>query len=178
MLEAMKKAGLVSLKYGVESGDQEILNRAKKGLDLNKLRDVVKMTKEMGIKVHLTFMFGLPGETWETVRKTINLALELDPDSIQFSICTPFPGTEYFEWAEKNGFLLTKDWSKYDGASTAVIRTESMSKEDLEEALEMARRIWKKHTLKKNLKERPIECILKGLRHPVEGVKALWRLVC
>ena len=182
MLEAMKKAGLVSLKYGVESGDQEMLNRAKKKLDLNKLRDVVKMTKEMGIKVHLTFMFGLPGETWETVWKTINFALELDPDSIQFSICTPFPGTEYFEWAEKNGFLLTKDWSKYDGASSAVIRTESMNKEDLEKALEMARRIWDKHKLRKNLKksikERPVECILKGLRHPIEGAKVLWRIVC
>lgn len=176
MLEAMKKAGLVSLKYGVESGDQEIINRAKKGLDLNKLRDVVKTTKEMGIKTHLTFMFGLPGETWDTVRKTINFALELDPDSIQFSICTPFPGTEYFEWADKNGLLLTKDWRMYDGARSAVIKTESMSNDDLEEAWEMANKAWSRHKLRQNFSERPLEYISKGLRHPVKGIKELWRL--
>lgn len=177
MLEAMKKAGLVSLKYGVESGDQEILNRAKKGLDLNKLRDVVKTTKEMEIKTHLTFMFGLPGETWDTVRKTINFAFERDPDSIQFSICTPFPGTDYFEWVDKNGFLLTKDWYKYDGATTAVIRTEKMDKEDLEKAREMAIKTWKKYRSKKDFREEPLKYILNGFRHPVKGIKELWRLV-
>lgn len=91
MLNAMADAGMIAIKYGVESGVQELVDTCGKHLDLNKVKDTVAMTKTVGIKVHLTFSFGLSGETKKTIQKTIDYALALDPDSVQFSIVTPFP---------------------------------------------------------------------------------------
>jgi radical SAM superfamily enzyme YgiQ (UPF0313 family) len=173
MLKAMKEAGLYSLKYGVESGVQQLVNNAHKNLDLKKVEEVVKKTKEMGIKVHLTFTFGLPGETWETVKKTIAFAIHLDPDTTQFSIATPFPGTEYFNWAEKNGYLLTKDWKKYDGALSAVARTEKMSIEELERACEYAQKTWSNYRMKRNFKKNPFKYVIKGIKNPKEVINIL-----
>jgi len=138
LLTALKGAGLRGLKYGVESASQEILNRCGKALDLKKVNEMVRLTKKLGIWVHLTFMFGLPGETMETMNKTIDLALSLDPDSLQFSIATPWPGTEFYKEVERRGFLVSKDFSEYDGCKVAVVRTESLTQEDLEAGLRRA----------------------------------------
>jgi radical SAM superfamily enzyme YgiQ (UPF0313 family) len=176
MLKAMKDAGLYSLKYGVESGVQELVNNAHKNLNLNKVREIVSLTKEMGIKVHLTFTLGLPGETWETIKKTIDFAIEVDPDSTQFSIVTPFPGTDYFEWTEKKGYLLTKDWSKYDGSACAVIRTEQMTQKELEEAYRIAIKTWNKYRMKREIKNKPLKYFLKGLTNPKQTFKTIKKL--
>ena len=138
LLTALKKAGLKGLKYGVESGSQEIVDRCGKSLDLKKVREMVLLTKKMGIWVHLTFMLGLPGETQETMQKTIDLSLELCPDSMQFSIATPWPGTKFYKQLEREGFLLSHNFAEYDGNSMAVIRTEALSKEDREAGLRRA----------------------------------------
>lgn len=161
MLEEMASANLIALKYGIESADQNILNNSGKRLDLKKAIENIKITKELGIKIHLTFAFGLPGETKETIRKTIELALKLDPDSVQFSIITPFPGTDYYNTLLKKGFLLAKNWSDFDGNRTAVIRTENLSDKDLEEALEFAYQSWYNHLKKKRL---PIYIFLNWLK--------------
>ncbi|MGC9328954.1 MAG: B12-binding domain-containing radical SAM protein, partial [Candidatus Hinthialibacter sp.] len=81
-LQAMKDAGLVGIKYGVESGSQELVDNAQKDLDLQKVEETVRFTRELGVNQHLTFSFGLPGETWETVRKTIDFAKRLNPETI------------------------------------------------------------------------------------------------
>lgn len=177
MLRAMRDAELYALKYGVESGDQEILDNSGKNLDLEKVEETIRITKELGIKVHLTFMFGLPGETKETIKKTINFALKMDPDSIQFSLCTPFPGTKYFKIAEKKGFLLTKDWADYDGADKAVIRTEALTKEGLENALSQAHKTWSSHLLKRNFRKNMWRYLGKGLRHPIKGMKRVIKIL-
>jgi len=149
-LVALKDAGLVSLKYGVESGVQELVNNCGKGLNLEKVREIVSLTKKLDIKVHLTFSFGLPGETSETVEKTISFAKELDPDTLQFSIITPFPGSSYYQELDKKGYILTKKWEEYSGYTSAVIRTDHMSKVDLENALKKANREWYIHEHLKN----------------------------
>ena len=172
-LKAMRDAGLFAVKYGVESGVQELVDNARKNLDLNVVRKTLKITKELGIKVHLTFTFGLPGETWETINKTIKFAKELDPDSCQFSIVTPFPGTELFELAEEKGWLITKEWSKYDGACSAVLRTEHLTPDDLEIALRKALHAWGVHALKKQFKNRKLELIGKALKHPLKAFQTL-----
>jgi radical SAM superfamily enzyme YgiQ (UPF0313 family) len=142
MLEALKEAGLHAVKYGVESATQEILDQCGKGLSVEKVRRAVAITHELGIKMHLTFMFGLPGETAETARRTIDLALELAPESVQFTISTPFPGSRYYHQLEREGRLLTKDFSRYDGFRSAVIRTESLSASELEEICREANDVW------------------------------------
>ncbi|HUT03111.1 MAG TPA: radical SAM protein [bacterium] len=145
MLVALDKAGLEGLKFGVENATQEIVDRAGKALDLKKVKEMVHLTKSMGIWVHLTFMFGLYGETRETMDKTIELALSLSPDSLQFSIATPWPGSKFFKQLEKEGHLLSRNYAEYDGYNVAVIKTDMLGKDDLEAALKKANRLWDEH---------------------------------
>lgn len=149
ILHAMADSGMIAIKYGVESGVQEIVNGCNKHLDLKKVIKTVEITKAVGIKVHLTFTFGLAGETKNTIQKTIDFALELDPDSVQFSIITPFPGTKYYAELKEQGYLLANSWSDFDGNRSAVIRTEHLTTEDLEKALQQAYSVWYEHRDKK-----------------------------
>jgi radical SAM superfamily enzyme YgiQ (UPF0313 family) len=149
ILEAMATAGLYSVKYGVESAVQEIVDGCGKNLDLSRLEEIVGITRDLGIQYHLTFTFGLPGETFETARKTIDLALKLDPHTVQFSICTPMPGSKYFNMLEEKGFLESKDWSDYTGFNSAVARTETLTAKDLESILESANKAWADHVWKR-----------------------------
>jgi len=150
MLLALKGAGLVALKYGVESASQRIVDGIGKKLDFKKVKKVMKMTRGMGIKYHLTFMFGLPGETKRTMRKNIRMALKLDPDSVQFSIATPFPGSRYFNMLDEKGYILSRNWEEYDGYNTAVIRTEKLAARDLEEGRRRAVEAWNEHVKKRS----------------------------
>ncbi|HNT35261.1 MAG TPA: radical SAM protein [bacterium] len=173
MLQAMKGAGLQSIKYGVESASQKLVDACGKALDLKKVEQIVKHTRNLGINFHLTFTFGLPGETRETIRQTIRYAKKLSPDSIQFSIVTPFPGSAYFDMLDKQGFLLSKDWTQYDGSNQAVIRTENLSKEQLEEGLRMAYREWDRHKFWRTFRQG--KYLKKGMLHPVKALRYIRR---
>jgi radical SAM superfamily enzyme YgiQ (UPF0313 family) len=147
ILEALKDAGLTALKYGVESGSQDLLARACKGLDLAKVAETVRITRELGISYHLTFMFGLPGETLETARQTIETALSLDPDSLQFSIATPFPGSRFHKELLERGHLLSTNYDDYDGYNNSVVRTDALSAEDLVRVRQEAEDAWREHRM-------------------------------
>ena len=145
ILVKMKEAGLYAVKYGVESADQKLLDNAGKNMNLKQAERMIIFTKSLGIKTHLTFTFGLPGETQDTIKRTIDYALELNPATLQFSIMTPYPGTEYYNQLDAKGHIVSKDWSDYDGASKSVIRTEYLSPSDLEKAKDEAMKRWKKY---------------------------------
>ncbi|MEI8012906.1 MAG: radical SAM protein, partial [Candidatus Omnitrophota bacterium] len=145
ILTALHSAGLEAIKYGVESADQQLLNNIHKGMDLVKTEKMIRFTKSLGIKTHLTFSFGLPGETHETIKKTINFALSLDPDSLQFSINTAFPGTSYFDELNQKGFIISHDLKDYDGNARAMLRTENLCGDDLLKAKRKADKIWRDH---------------------------------
>lgn len=149
MLESMVASGLHAVKYGVETADQSILKAIGKHLNIEKVKKTIQRTHELGVKTHLTFMFGLPGETRETARKTIELALALNPESLQFSIATPFPGSHFFNCLEKQELIRHQDFSRYDGFRSAVVRTESLSSEDLEEIVVAANASWQRNVLKR-----------------------------
>ncbi|MFA5992260.1 MAG: radical SAM protein [Candidatus Pacearchaeota archaeon] len=151
MLEDMKNAGMIAIKFGVETADPEVMKKIGKDLDLKKLEETIKICRELEISVHLTFAFGLPGETKESLKKTMEYPIKLGVDSAQFSIVTPFPGTDYFNELEKENRIITKDWSKYDGADSAVFRTENLTQKDLEDALKMANKKWAAYIIKRNL---------------------------
>lgn len=176
-LKAMVDSGLRAVKYGVESGAQELINNAGKNLNLKRVAQTVKITKELGINVHLTFMFGLPGETRDTIKRTIDFALQLDPDSLQFSIATPFPGSKYFEMLDERGYIVSKNFQDYDGYSRAVIRTESLSPKDLEEALSYAYETWQRHLFWRTLKRNRSKYLVKGICHPIRGFKRVIELL-
>ncbi|MBL7197360.1 MAG: radical SAM protein [Candidatus Omnitrophica bacterium] len=132
LLESMSCAGLYAIKYGIESADQNILNVCKKNMDLDKVYQIIKLTRKLGIKVHLTFCLGLPKETKQSVQKTIRFIQNSQPDSLQVSFATPFPGTEYFRYVNDKGYLLSDNWSDYDGNSKCVIKTQELGCRDLE----------------------------------------------
>jgi len=142
ILSAMKTAGIWAVKYGVESVDELMIEDCRKALNLEKNTRMIKLTKALGIRVHLTFTFGLTGETKESIRDTVGYALRLDPDSVQFSVLTPFPGTELFEELEKENRIITKDWSKYDGHYYCVFKPENLAPQELVEEKFKAYRIW------------------------------------
>ncbi|MFH1245227.1 MAG: radical SAM protein [Candidatus Omnitrophota bacterium] len=145
ILDKMKQAGLYAVKYGVESAAQELVDRCGKNLQLAKAEEMIEYTKSLGIKVHLTFSFGLPGETRKTARRTVDYAVKLDPHSVQFSIITPFPGTALFEQLDKEGKITTKDFSLYDGHYNCVFQPDNLAPEDLERAKQYAYRRWARH---------------------------------
>jgi len=148
LLERMKKSGLFAVKYGVESASQELLDNIEKGTDLKKVEGIVKHTKYLGIKTHLTFTFGLPGENKQTIAKTIDLAIRLNPDTVQFSLATPFPGTRFFDQMQAKGYILSTDWEEFDGNHSCVIRTDDLSAKELEDAKRTAYQEWEKHKAK------------------------------
>jgi hopanoid biosynthesis associated radical SAM protein HpnJ len=104
-LEIMKGNGLRLLLVGYESGNQQVLNNMKKGTRLDIIRRFSKDCRELGIKVHGTFILGMPGETPETIRETIDFACEMDPETIQVSLAAPYPGTYLYKQAQENGWL-------------------------------------------------------------------------
>ena len=135
LLKALALAGLYAVKYGIESADDTVQRLCGKGLDIEAARAVIKKTRDLGIKVHLTFCIGLPGETRQTLQKTIDFVREVTPDSMQFSFATPFPGTEYYQEAVNKGWLVSTDLNDYDGQRRCVIRNADLGPEDLERVM-------------------------------------------
>lgn len=132
LLRSMASSGMYAVKYGVESANQDILDFCKKNMNLKKAYQMIKFTIGLGIKVHLTFCLGLPGETRQTVKETFDFIRSIQPHSLQLSFATPFPGTEYFRYIEDNGLFVSESLHEYDGNARCVIRTEELSSDDLE----------------------------------------------
>ncbi|RLG92853.1 MAG: B12-binding domain-containing radical SAM protein [Candidatus Hecatellales archaeon] len=137
LMQTLKKAGCVMIYFGVESGVQRIINLMRKGIKLEQAERVMKWAREVGIETVASFVFGIPGETWEDAMQTIKFAKKLNPDYVQFSIATPFPGTELYQIAKREGLLLTEDWSKYT-VLKPVMRTKELSVEQLQRLIKKA----------------------------------------
>ena len=133
VLGRMKAAGCIRTAFGVESGNQEILDSViKKKLTLDQVRQAFKAARSVGMETIGFFIIGMPGETEETMDETIRFACELDPVVANFSIATPFPGTEMYQTVLQNGHLLVEDYDDYvffegkarfemDGLSTELV---------------------------------------------------------
>jgi len=133
-MKLMKKAGCRLIIPGYESGVQEILDKSHKGITVEQSLKFAKNAKKAGLLVHGCFIIGLPGETKETVKKTIEFAKELDPDDAQFFPLIPYPGTEAYEWANKNNYLVTEDFSKWstpEGWHGCVISRPDLTNEEI-----------------------------------------------
>jgi hopanoid biosynthesis associated radical SAM protein HpnJ len=107
-LKAMKDAGGRLMIVGYESGDPQILKNIKKGATVDMARRFTANAHKLGLKIHADFIVGLPGETRESIQTTIDFAKELDCETIQVSIAHPYPGTEFYDYMNKNG-LITID---------------------------------------------------------------------
>ncbi len=114
-LKAMKDAGCRLLIVGYESGDQQILKNIKKGATIERARQFTKDCHKLGLVVHGDFILGLPGETRETIRNTIDFAKELDVETIQVSVAHAYPGTELYDYSIKSGFMVADTKMVDDG---------------------------------------------------------------
>ena len=104
-LRIMKENGLRLLLVGYESGNDQILHNIRKGLRTDIARRFTSDCRKLGIIIHGTFILGLPGETAETIRETIDYAVDINPHTIQVSLAAPYPGTELYAQAIANGWL-------------------------------------------------------------------------
>jgi len=114
-LKAMKEAGCRLLIVGYESGDQQILKNIKKGATIERARDFTRDCHKLGLVIHGDFIMGLPGETHETINNTIAFAKELDVETIQVSVAHAYPGTELYDYAVSNGFMVGDNKMVDDG---------------------------------------------------------------
>jgi len=115
LFNLMKAAGCRRVGFGVENGDDWMLRHViKKGQTVDMVRSAFRWAKKAGLQTMGFFIFGMPGETEEAMEKTIQLALELDPDLAHFLMAAPFPGTEMWEILEQHGdvFSHDMDWSQ------------------------------------------------------------------
>lgn len=135
-LKELRDNGLRLLLVGFESGNQQILNRIKKGIKLDMAREFMRNCKKLGIKVHGTFIIGLPVETPQTVQETIDFAKELDPHTIQVSIAAPYPGTELYDQAMANGWFARESLISSSGIQTSTLQYQNMSTAEIEDAVE------------------------------------------
>lgn len=155
LLRVMKKSGVKAVKYGLESADQTAVDQMQKRLDLKKAIENIRLTHNHGIKTHLTFMFGLPGETRESCQATLDLALDLNPESLQLTVASPFPGSVFMKQLKETGHLV-KDVTDADGMRTSCVRTEAMSHEELEDFVAHAQNEWMIHVSKRNRTKIPL----------------------
>ncbi len=104
-LRVLRDNGLRLLLVGYESGNQQILHNIKKGMRIEVAKRFTQDCHDLGIKIHGTFILGLPGETRETIEETIRFAVEINPHTLQVSLAAPYPGTFLHRQAVENGWL-------------------------------------------------------------------------
>ena len=171
LLKKMKRAGCFLIYYGIESGSQRILNFIRKGITIDKVIRAIKWTKEVGIKTLGSFIIGFPGETEEDIKKTISLAKKLRLDYAQFAIATPYPGTELYDLAKREGMLETEDWSQYTAANP-VLKNYGCSRETLIKLFKEAYTTFylSPRMLLKNLSYSNLQIFLKAVRSAIHSL--------
>lgn len=114
LLFRMKEAGCWQVAFGLESGDQRMLDKMKKGITIKESIQAVKWAKEAGLNVRAYFVLGMPGETLESIEKTSKFACSLPLDIVTFYTLTLYPGNELYEIAKREGKILHDDYSQYN----------------------------------------------------------------
>jgi len=141
-MKILKKAGARLFCVGVESGDQNVLEAMKKRLTVEQIRKFFADAQRAGILIHGCFMVGNPGETKEGLSKTLEFALELNPDTVQFFPLMIYPGTEAYQWAKDNNYLTTNnfnDWLTSEGLHNCVVSRPGLSNYELVKFCDAAR---------------------------------------
>jgi radical SAM superfamily enzyme YgiQ (UPF0313 family) len=134
LIALARKAGCFRLEMGVESGDDKILKKIGKAITTEQVKQAVRIIKESGISLGTYYILGHPNETMGTLKKTVDLAVELNTDTIAVGLMVPYPGTKIFDMAlqGKNGYhLLSQDWAEYDKYGGRVLELDGLPYERL-----------------------------------------------
>jgi radical SAM superfamily enzyme YgiQ (UPF0313 family) len=135
LLRHMKQAGCYAVAYGIESASPEIIKTLQKDITLEQVEEAVRDSREVGLQVIGYFMLGSPGETPETIQRTIDFAKKLKVDFAQFSVTTPFPGTElydiYMRDRKENPAWESFVYAGAGNPTTPVFESDKLSRDDL-----------------------------------------------
>ena len=165
LLQLMAQAGCRWISWGIESGDEEILRRVRKGITVEQVERALRWAKEAGIRNWGYFIIGLPGETEETIKETIRLSKRLPMDLVLFHIAAPYPGSPlFFEVVEQGWFRPGTRWEQVDMDCSTVLDYPHLRAEELERWARRAFRSWA-------LRPGPILTYLRMLL----GSPSLWR---
>jgi len=134
-LNAMADANCVQIRFGFESASQKVLDYIRKGYRVEQIVNSARWARDANILVHGAWMFVPPVESEASIADTISLA-EKTCDTAQFTICTPYPGTDFYNDCKRDGLLLTEDWSLYLASERSVVKTDL----DLNKAVKTAYR--------------------------------------
>ncbi len=133
IVRMMKRAGCSIMQLGIESGDQQILNMIGKKIEKAKVRQACRTIKQEGIRLNGFFILGLPHDTPETIRRTIDFANELPLDFAQFAMYVPLPGSAGWELALDGQVLklYANDWDDFSRYTYPIVESEALSRERL-----------------------------------------------
>jgi radical SAM superfamily enzyme YgiQ (UPF0313 family) len=137
LLRKIKEAGCWMIGYGIECGNQDVLDSVKKGATLTDSLQAVRMAQEVGLEVTGHVVVGFPGETEETMQQTIDFARFIGLDYAQFYCAVAFPGSALYQHCKENGWMDEADW-KYFEQNYSVIRTDDLTPEQIMKARDRA----------------------------------------
>jgi anaerobic magnesium-protoporphyrin IX monomethyl ester cyclase len=146
MLSTLAGAGCIGIKFGIESLAPEVQRHMQKDVELAKIREVTAQAAKLGIKTHGTICVGLPGETAESFERSFEYCCQLDSDSIQFYLSTPFPGTPFYNQLRREDRIRARNWTEFDG-TRCIISGEFGDPRSLEDLVAQAGGRWLKRKL-------------------------------
>jgi anaerobic magnesium-protoporphyrin IX monomethyl ester cyclase len=134
LLGKMRSAGNMWILTGGESGSEATLASMRKEISPEQTRDAVRLMRRNDIFAQTTFIIGQHEDTHETLRGLREFVNQIDPDLAIFMLLTPFPGTEVYEDAKKNGWIEDSNWANYDMVHP-IMPTKTLSRDELQEEL-------------------------------------------
>lgn len=135
LFDKFKKAKVDRVELGIETGNEEMLRKMGKGTDMGMIVEACDAAKKAGVKIGTFFLFGQPGETPDSLERTVNLAVKINPDLPMFGLMTPYPGTEVARMAAKGegGYqLLTTDWDEYNKQIGGAMEFAGLTRKQIE----------------------------------------------
>lgn len=140
LLKHMKEAGCIRVEFGIESGSQKMLEYLRKGITLVQIKEAFTLAKELKLSTMGFVILNTPGETKADILETQRLVMEVDPDFLQISFATPYPGTELYKRCTDEGIEIEEDWSKYVFLNQHVIKNKSISEKELDNLMRQMQR--------------------------------------
>ena len=158
--KALKSVGCHQVMVGIETGSEKIAKVIRKPIDKEKYRELVRLAHKYDIEVRAGFIIGNLGETWETMKESLDFAIELDVDFFQLSIATPYPGTQLFKQAVEEGRIRHFDY-KFYGQSKPLLRLDDITEDDI---MRFEKYSWRKFYLRPKIMYRQLKRV-RTLKH-------------
>ncbi len=151
-LELLARAGCVTYKYGLEHLDQDVLKAIPKPLKRERLLEIIKQCKKLGMKSYVNLMVGLCKSTWKKDYQMLQDVIAANPDLVQIAIATPYPGTTFYKKAKTNGWLISEDPGYFDATGKSAVSYLDYPANKIEEMFHLGWKMWYRHVLFKKPK--------------------------